>query len=91
VIGIHRKDVAKRDDADAILSTLRVLLEENVSGFIETHGPDEEGWILVEFDSPSTERMAAAAVADCLCRASDSWREHLDPPTVRTVNDGGDV
>ena len=79
-VPLHRKARADHDRAQAIISSLRLELEEWSPAFTDLLGPDDEGFLWILFD-PSPELPRALRLTYCaVSKVADDWERHFDPP-----------
>jgi len=76
-VALHRKASADRHRARAIISSLRLELEEWSPAFIDLLGPDEEDYLCVVFD-PQLKLPQALELTDlALSKVADDWKSHF--------------
>lgn len=81
MVPLHRKEMADGKGADAILSAVRYELEERGVGFLETHGPDDDGWVQVDFEETVGRREGSEHLRAALdAVASGESPAHYDEP-----------
>jgi len=79
-VRLHRKRRADHDRAQAIVSSLRLELEEWSPAFTDLLGPDDEDFLWVVFD-PEMEMPRALKLTYCaLSKVADDWERDFDPP-----------
>lgn len=79
-VPLHRKDLADRERARAIISSLRLHLENWSPAFIDLVGPDDEDFLYVLFDPSTKQSRTLQLIQLALSEVADDWRAHFDPP-----------